>query len=52
MISDERIAKQISDLMLDLFRRVDESISLVKQACPQEEAAAYKTPWVELHARS
>lgn len=41
MISDENIAKQISDLMLDIFQRVDASCESVKQACPPDEAAAY-----------
>jgi len=41
MISDTDTAKQISDLMLDLFRRVDESIATIKTTCSPEEAAAY-----------
>ena len=41
MISDENVAKQINDLMLDIFQRVDASCELVKQACPLDEAAAY-----------
>lgn len=42
MISDASTAKQVSDLMLDIFRRVDESLWAVKQACPPDEAAAYQ----------
>jgi hypothetical protein len=34
--------KQISELMLDLFHRIDESVDLVKQSCPPEEAAVYQ----------
>ncbi|MCU1308939.1 MAG: hypothetical protein JWO20_64 [Candidatus Angelobacter sp.] len=42
MISNSDVAKQISELMLDLFRRVDESVDMVKETCPPEEAAAYQ----------
>ncbi len=42
MISDSSTAKQISELMLDVFRRVDESVASVKGTCPPEEAAAYQ----------
>lgn len=42
MISNIQIAEKIKDLMLDVFRRVDESVSLVKDTCPTDEAAAYK----------
>jgi hypothetical protein len=41
VISDENIAKQINDLMLDIFQRVDASCEMVKQTCPPDEAAAY-----------
>lgn len=41
MISDPATAKQISDLMMDIFVRVDESVQMVKQECSPEEAAAY-----------
>jgi hypothetical protein len=41
MISNGDIAKQISDLMLDIFRRVDESVEMVKATCPVEEALVY-----------
>lgn len=42
MISDGTIAKQISDLMLDVYRRLEESVGTVKKSCPPEEHAAYK----------
>lgn len=42
MISDSATAKQISELMLDLFRRVDESVAMVKKACSPEETATYQ----------
>jgi hypothetical protein len=42
MISDANIAKQISDLMLELFRRIDESVAMVRKHCPAGEAAAYQ----------
>jgi hypothetical protein len=41
MISNREIAQQISELMLDIFRRVDESVTMVKSTCQIEEAAAY-----------
>ena len=28
--------------MLDLFRRIDDSVAMVKKSCPTEEAAAYQ----------
>jgi hypothetical protein len=40
MISDPKIAAQTSELMLDLFRRVDESCQLVRETCSKEDAAA------------
>jgi hypothetical protein len=42
MISDEKTAKLISDLMLDIFRRVDESLAVVKETCPTDEANSYQ----------
>jgi hypothetical protein len=42
MISNSSTAIQISKLMLDVFRRVDESVALVKETCPPEEAAVYQ----------
>lgn len=42
MISDPQIATQISRLMLDIFRQVDESLALVRERCPPEEVAAYQ----------
>ena len=42
MISNANTAKQISELMLDLFRRIDESVAMVKATCSPEEAAAYQ----------
>lgn len=42
MISNANVAKQISDLMLDLFRRVDESVAVVRETCTPEETAAYQ----------
>lgn len=42
MISNTDIAKRISDLMLDLFRRVDESVAMVKESSPPDEATAYQ----------
>jgi hypothetical protein len=42
MISDQQIATQVSRLMLDLFRQVDESITSVRASCPADEVAAYQ----------
>jgi hypothetical protein len=41
MISNPDVARLINELMLDLFRRIDESVDMVKQTCSPEEAAAY-----------
>ena len=41
MIRNADTAKQISDLMRDIFRRVDESTQLVKSTCSDEEFAAH-----------
>jgi hypothetical protein len=42
MISEAHIARKISELMLDIFRRVDESVLMVNETCSPEEAASYK----------
>jgi hypothetical protein len=42
MISNVAMAREISELMLDLFRRVDESVQRVKETCPTEDASAYQ----------
>jgi len=42
MISNGNTAKQISELMLDVFRQVDESVDMVKATCSPEESAAYQ----------
>ncbi|HEY3706838.1 MAG TPA: hypothetical protein VGL22_17375 [Terracidiphilus sp.] len=41
MISDKDVARQISDLMLDAFNRIEDSCELVSRSVPQQEAAAY-----------
>jgi hypothetical protein len=41
MLSNSDTAKRVSELMLDIFRRVDESVAMVKESCGGEEAAAY-----------
>jgi hypothetical protein len=41
MISDGITAKQVSDLMQEMFRQLDESVTAVKATCPPEEAVAY-----------
>ena len=42
MISDSGLAKEISDLMLDIFRRIDESCATVRARCSADEASAYQ----------
>jgi hypothetical protein len=42
VISNSDTAKQIIELMLDLFQRVDASVETVNSTCPPEEAAAYE----------
>ena len=40
MISNKEVAQQISELMLDIFGRLDESLVTVKAKCSPEEAIA------------
>ena len=42
MISNPEVAKRVSDLMLDVFYRLDASIPDVKRECSVEEAATYQ----------
>jgi len=42
MIKDPKVAKQISEVMLDIFARVDASLAEVKKTCSPEEIAAYR----------
>jgi hypothetical protein len=41
MLSNVVTARRVGELMLDIFRRVDESVGMVKETCSEEEAAAY-----------
>ncbi len=41
MIENPDTAKQISELMHDVFRRLDESTHLVKSTCSAEDFAVY-----------
>lgn len=41
MISNIETATRVSELMLDIFRRVDESVAMVRAGCTEEEAGAY-----------
>jgi hypothetical protein len=41
MLSNSETARRVSELMLDTFRRVDESVAMVRESCGAEEAAAY-----------
>lgn len=42
MISDKNTAKQISELMLETFYRLDDSCETVSRLCTPDEAAAYR----------
>jgi hypothetical protein len=42
MISNPVIARQISNLMLEISTKIDESIALVQTNCPVEEFHAYR----------
>jgi hypothetical protein len=42
MIRDARIAKQVSDLMIEFSGRLDGSIATVREQCSPEEFAAYR----------
>jgi hypothetical protein len=42
MISDPETAKQVSDLMIGIFDRLEESYRLVEQSCPADEASTFK----------
>ena len=41
MITNRQSAKQISELMLDIFNRIEQSVKSVKRDCPEDEAAKY-----------
>jgi hypothetical protein len=41
MLSNVDTAKRVSDLMLEIFRAVDESVAMVIESCGEEEGAAY-----------
>lgn len=42
MISDEAVARQISTMMLDISRQLDESIATVMDRCPEQEFKTYR----------
>ncbi len=41
MIDDPNVAKQISDLMMDMFLRLDQSCQTVRKQCSDQEYKAY-----------
>ena len=43
MVENERIAKQISDLMVEFGARLNGSVALVKENCSEEELNTYRT---------
>jgi hypothetical protein len=42
MISDEEIAKNVSDLMLEFAARLNASTAVVRDRCPTEEFHKYR----------
>ena len=42
MLSKPDVARQISDLMMDIFTRVHQSVEMVQQTCSADEAARYR----------
>lgn len=42
MVSDPDVAKQISELMIEIERRVAKSLTIVNERCSPEEYKAYK----------
>ena len=43
MIKNRELAKEISDLMLDFSKRIDEEISRVQSQCPNEEFEIFRS---------
>lgn len=42
MINNSLIAEQISALMLEISAKIDQSIALVQENCPEEEFQKYR----------
>jgi len=42
MVKSPHAAQRISELMLDISARINESVDLIKSDCPGEEHAAYQ----------
>jgi hypothetical protein len=42
MMKSPAVAKQISELMLDIFDRINQSVASTESECPAEEHAAYQ----------
>ena len=43
MIKDKKRAREISSLMLDIGKRINDSIANVQQGCTEEEFKAYRS---------
>ena len=43
MIKDKEVASRVSDLMLELGAKLNESLVLVKERCTEQEFKAYRT---------
>lgn len=42
MIREEAVAAQVSEMMLELGARLDESVRVVRETCSEEEFTAYR----------
>jgi hypothetical protein len=42
MIKNERVSREISELMLDIGRRLDASVATVELSCGESELRAYR----------
>ena len=42
MIKNESVAKQVSDLMVELSQKINDSIILVQEKCTEEEFTTYR----------
>ena len=42
MIKDRKVAKEISDIMIEFGKKINDSIALVQKSCTDEEFDAYR----------
>jgi len=41
MITDEKMSKEVSDLMIEIYQQMQQSVYAVRDTCPPEEYASY-----------